>query len=48
MPLAKGCSKAAIRKNIKTEVAHGKPQRQAVAIATSQCDKKRPRTRKQR
>lgn len=35
MPLVKGKSKAAISKNIKTEVASGKPQKQAVAIALS-------------
>ena len=33
MPLIKGSSKAAIGKNIKTEMAAGKPQKQAVAIA---------------
>jgi hypothetical protein len=33
MPLVKGKSKAAIGKNIKTEMAAGKPQKQAVAIA---------------
>jgi hypothetical protein len=33
MPLDKGKSKAAIGKNIKTEMAAGKPQKQAVAIA---------------
>lgn len=33
MPLQKGKSRAAISSNIKTEVAHGKSQRQAVAIA---------------
>lgn len=33
MPLKAGKSKAAVRANIKTEMAHGKPQAQAVAIA---------------
>lgn len=33
MPLRKGRSKKAISANIETEMAHGKPQKQAVAIA---------------
>lgn len=33
MPLVKGKSTKAISKNIRTEMAHGKPQKQAVAIA---------------
>ena len=33
MPLKKGSSKAAVSSNIKTEMAAGKPQKQAVAIA---------------
>lgn len=33
MPLSKGKSKKAISQNIKTEMAAGKPQKQAVAIA---------------
>ena len=33
MPLIKSKSKKAIGKNIKTEMEHGKPQKQAVAIA---------------
>jgi hypothetical protein len=33
MPLVKSASKQAFRKNVKTEMAHGKPQKQAVAIA---------------
>lgn len=35
MPLMKGKSRAAVSANIKTEVAAGKPQKQAVAIALS-------------
>jgi hypothetical protein len=35
MPLRKGSSKAAVSNNIKTEMAAGKPQRQAIAIALS-------------
>ena len=33
MPLKKGYSKKSVSANIKTEMAAGKPQRQAVAIA---------------
>lgn len=35
MPLKKGCSAKVVSKNIKTEMAHGKPQKQAIAIAMS-------------
>lgn len=35
MPLVKSGSKSAVSKNIQTEMAHGKPQKQAVAIALS-------------
>ncbi|BAG70405.1 hypothetical protein RSB1_gp47 [Ralstonia phage RSB1] len=35
MPLKAGSSKAVISANIKTEMAHGKPQKQAVVIALS-------------
>jgi hypothetical protein len=33
MPLKQGKSKKAVSSNIKTEMAAGKPQRQAIAIA---------------
>jgi hypothetical protein len=35
MPLVKSASKEAFRKNVKTEMAHGKPAKQALAIAYS-------------
>jgi hypothetical protein len=33
IPLKKGSSRKAVSENIKTEIAAGKPQKQAVAIA---------------
>lgn len=35
MPLKKGTSKKSFSSNVKTEMASGKPQKQAVAIAYS-------------
>jgi len=43
MPLKKGYSRKTIGRNIRTEMRHGRPQKQAVAIALSTARKAKRR-----
>jgi len=43
MPIKKGYGKKTVAKNIRTEMAAGKPQKQAVAIALNVAKKSKPK-----
>ena len=42
MPMKKGYSKKTVAKNIRTEMAAGKPQKQAITIALSTAARSKP------
>lgn len=46
MSLKSGKSKKVISANIKTEMKHGKPQKQAIAIAMSKAGMTKPKKKK--
>ena len=48
MPLIKSGSKEAFGKNVSTEMKHGKPQKQAVAIALSKAGRSKKKRSKKR
>lgn len=46
MPLIKSPSDAAVHKNILTEIAAGKPQKQAIAIALNTADRSKQKPKR--
>ena len=48
MPLKRGKSDEVVSENIKTEMAHGKPQKQAVAIAMSEAGRSNTKSKRRK
>lgn len=48
MPLKKGYSRKTVSENIRTEMEHGKPQKQAIAIALEEARRSKQKNKKKK